>query len=178
LLRQTLAEKQREKLQEELNLQAELNELQEAQFRNEMDYKERELTTNVLLLEQQSAFLQKVKLRLQTLLPQANGLESDLKKVCKLIDSRIMNEQDFEKFMMHFEHVHPDFFSRLDELVPAALTPADQKLSAYIRMNLSTKEMAHLLNVEPKSIQMARYRLKQKLNLPEEADLISFIQQL
>ena len=112
------------------------------------------------------------------MLPQANGLEPDLKEVCKLIDNRLTSEQDFEKFMVHFEKVHPDFFNRLDKAAPAAVTPADQKLSAYIRMNLSTKEMAHLLNVEPKSIQMARYRLKQKLSLPEETDLVNFIQQL
>ena len=178
LLHQQLAEQQREKMREELRLQAELNALQEVQFQKEIDYKERELTTNVLLLEQQSAFLQKVKVRLATLLPQANGLATDLKKVCKLIDNRLGNEQDFEKFMIHFEKVHPDFFSRLDQVALTTLTPADQKLSAYIRMHLSTKEMAHLLNVEPKSIQMARYRLKQKLNLPEETDLISFILQL
>ncbi|WP_158546175.1 tetratricopeptide repeat protein [Adhaeribacter pallidiroseus] len=177
-LRQELAEQQREKLREELLLQAELNALREEQFQKEIDYKERELTTNVLLLEQQSAFLQKVKVRLATLLPQANGLTTDLQKVCKLIDNRLGNEQDFEKFMLHFEKVHPDFFNHLDQVALNGLTPADQKLSAYIRMNLSTKEMAHLLNVEPKSIQMARYRLKQKLNLPEETDLISFILQL
>ncbi len=178
LLRQALAEKERENLQEALRLQTQVNELQEVQFRKEMDYKERELTTHVLLLEQQSDFLQKVKSRLQAFLPQANGLADDLKKVCKLIDTRITSEQEFEKFMVHFEKVHPDFFSRLDKTAPGSLTPADLKLSAYIRMNLSTKEMAHLLNVEPKSIQMSRYRLKQKLNLPEETDLISFIQQL
>ncbi|QHT65595.1 tetratricopeptide repeat protein [Rhodocytophaga rosea] len=178
LLKQALAEKQRERLQKELYLQAELNQVQEIQFRNEMDFKERELTTNVLLLEQQSGFLQKIKTRLQTMLPQANRLEPDLKEVCKLIDNRLTSEQDFEKFMVHFEKVHPDFFSQLDKTAPATLTPADQKLSAYIRMNLSTKEMAHLLNVEPKSIQMARYRLKLKLNLPEETDLVNFIQQL
>jgi tetratricopeptide (TPR) repeat protein/DNA-binding CsgD family transcriptional regulator len=177
-LRQALAEKQREKLAEELHLQNTVNELKAEQFRQEIAHKERELTTHVLLLEQHNSFLQQVKDQLSTVLPQANGLEPELRKVCRLIDNQLVSEQEFEKFVVHFEKVHPDFFSRLEAVATAALTPADRKFCAYIRMNLSTKEMAQLLNVEPKSIQMARYRLKQKLNLPEDTDLINFIQQL
>ncbi|MBC7921112.1 MAG: tetratricopeptide repeat protein [Ferruginibacter sp.] len=178
LLKQELMERRHAQLQEELQLQTTMTQLKEEQLRQEIDFKQRELTIQVLLLEQHNEFLQNLKGHLKEMLPKATGLKAELTKLFRLLDNRMNDDKEFEKFTVHFENVHPDFFHRLRAASPANLGQSELKFCAYVRMALSTKEIAHLLNVEPKSIQMARYRLKQKFRLPEETDLVQFIQQL
>ncbi|MCB0471413.1 MAG: hypothetical protein KDC51_13280, partial [Flavobacteriaceae bacterium] len=71
-------------------------------------------------------------------------------------------------------NVHPGFFDFLNKNFPE-LTNNDLKACAYIRMNLSSKEVASLTNVSPKSVTMHRYRLKKKLNLDTEDSLKNFL---
>jgi DNA-binding CsgD family transcriptional regulator len=75
---------------------------------------------------------------------------------------------------MHFDKVHPNFFKKLKQL-SADLTDENLKVCAYIKMGMVTKQIAQLLYITPKSVQINKYRLKKKLNLPEEEDLVKFI---
>jgi len=84
---------------------------------------------------------------------------------------------DWESFKLHFEKVHPDFFTKLLQRNPS-LTQNDLRLCGFIKMNLSTKEIAKILNISDRAIQTARYRIKKKLNLSAEENLIQFIQSL
>jgi Sigma-70, region 4. len=70
--------------------------------------------------------------------------------------------------------VHDDFFKRLLLTYPQ-LTPGDLRLAAYLKLNLSSKEIAPLLNISVRGVENKRYRLRKKLGLPEEANLTEFI---
>ncbi len=98
-----------------------------------------------------------------------------LKNTMKVIDQNLTQDEDFDNFRLHFENIHPDFFTKLLEESNHQLSQLDLKHCAYIKMNFDTRAMANLLNVEPKSIRMARYRIKQKLTLDKTTDLIDFI---
>ncbi|MBC8485415.1 MAG: sigma-70 family RNA polymerase sigma factor [Bacteroidetes bacterium] len=90
------------------------------------------------------------------------------------IKANIQLERNWKDFKLHFENVHPGFFHRLNEKF-SKLTPKDQKLCAYLRMNFSTKEIAQLLSITSGSAEISRIRLRKKLNLPKETNLVTFI---
>jgi AraC family chitin signaling transcriptional activator len=77
-------------------------------------------------------------------------------------------------FEYHFDQTHENFFRRLKKQYPE-LTPGDLKLCAYLRMNLSSKELAPLLNISHKSIEVHRSRLRKKLRLSGEDNLVEFL---
>ncbi len=85
-------------------------------------------------------------------------------KLIQLIDSSISSEDDWKIFEMHFDQVHENFFRRLKESFDE-LTPSDLKLCAYLRLNLSSKEIAPLLNISVRGIEIRRYRLRKRLQL-------------
>ena len=93
----------------------------------------------------------------------------------KFIQSNLHFEEDWDGFKVPFEQVHPQFFDKLQTHVPD-LTPHEQKLCAYTRINLSNKEIARLLNINTSSVEMSRYRLKKKLSLEATNSLTDFIQ--
>ena len=83
-------------------------------------------------------------------------------------------DDNWDKFELYFDQVHENFFQRLRDHYPK-LTPKDQKLCAYLRMNLSTKEIAPLLNISVRGVEISRYRLRKKLGLTSETNLVDFI---
>ncbi|WP_394664879.1 helix-turn-helix transcriptional regulator [uncultured Chryseobacterium sp.] len=99
-------------------------------------------------------------------------------QIFKAIDEGILVDDDFEKFRSNFNTIYPEFFNKLLDKANQNLTQLDLKYCGFILMKLSIKEIASQMNVEPKSIRMARYRIKQKLNLGKDEDLDRFIQQL
>ena len=96
--------------------------------------------------------------------------------IFKTIDAGLLVDNDFEKFKNNFNAIYPDFFNRLQEKANQSLTQLDLKYCGFILMKVTNKEMAQQMNVEPKSIRMARYRIKQKLQLSKDEDLDEFIQ--
>lgn len=80
----------------------------------------------------------------------------------------------WQEFETRFENVYESFYQKLNKLFPD-LTPGDKKLCAFLRLNLSSKDIAALTFQDPKSIDMARYRLRRKLNLKQEENLIDFL---
>jgi DNA-binding CsgD family transcriptional regulator len=75
---------------------------------------------------------------------------------------------------MHFESIHKSFFTHLRQN-NAALSQTDLQLCAYIKLNMTTKEIARLMNIAPESVNTHRYRLRKKLTLPAEETLDGFI---
>ena len=106
------------------------------------------------------------------------GLENEkavveIKKMIKVLGEDDKMDNDWEHFAQHFDKVHSDFVSILKEK-HTAITPNEIKLSAYLRMNLSTKEIAQLMNISVRGIEISRYRLRKKLNLPTEISLFEY----
>ena len=84
---------------------------------------------------------------------------------------------DWDMVALQLEKLHPGFLGRLLVKHPN-LTPKEKKLSAYLRLDLSSKEIAGLQNVSPKSVEIARVRLRKKLKLSREIRLSRYLQQV
>jgi DNA-binding CsgD family transcriptional regulator len=94
----------------------------------------------------------------------------DIKKVLNHIDSSLNNEEDWAFFEKAFNHADKDFFKKIKEHHPN-LTPSDLRLCMYLRLNLSSKEIAPLLNITPRSVEIKRYRLRKKISLATDKSL-------
>ena len=99
---------------------------------------------------------------------------SEMQKLIHIIDHHLTNEQDWELFEKNFTQVHESFLKKLKQDYPE-LTPGDLKLAAYLKMNLSSKEIAPLLNISIRGVENKRYRLRSKLNLQPQDNLIEFM---
>ena len=77
-------------------------------------------------------------------------------------------------FREAFDNADSEFFKKLKDLYPE-LSPNDLKLCAYLRLNLSSKEIAPLINISPRSVEIKRYRLRKKMNLASNENLTNYI---
>lgn len=136
----------------------------------EVENKSRELSNAALNLIRKNEVLQRLK---DDLLDAKNEPRA-LQKIIRLIDEHLEGDHDWEIFEESFNRVHDDFFKRLMHDFPD-LTPGDLRLAAYLKMNLSSKEIAPLLNISVRGVENKRYRLRKKLGLSEEANLTEFI---
>jgi DNA-binding CsgD family transcriptional regulator len=100
-------------------------------------------------------------------------IKEDLKRMMKTVDDENTVETDWNQFSMHFDSVHSNFLMVIKERFPN-LSPSELKLCAYLRMNLSTKEIAQLMNISARSVEVSRYRLRKKLQLPSEVNFFSY----
>lgn len=141
--------------------------------RSEKQQLQKELLAGALHLDHKNEVLQNLKDRLLegAAAPSARQLE-------KIINEEIRLDEDFEHVKSEFKELHPEFFSRLQAKAVQKLTSLDMKYCAYLYMKLSSKQIAALLHVEPKSVRMAKYRLKQKLGLGKDDELDAVIQNL
>jgi DNA-binding CsgD family transcriptional regulator len=101
-------------------------------------------------------------------------LSPKMRSIIKRIDVELKESYDWVKFEFHFKKSNPDFFIKLNDLHPH-LTPNDIRICAFIKLNIPTKQMASLLNINPKSLEMTRYRLRKKLGLAVRSNLYTYI---
>ncbi len=133
---------------------------------------QQELMTNNLQLENKKEILKDIQQKLALI------KTAETKQISKTINKSIEIDEEFELLKTSFENTNPIFFSSLQDKASNALTKLDLKYCGYIKLGLGTKEMANIMNIEPKSMKMARYRLRQKLNLKKEEDLDDYINSL
>ncbi|WP_080779917.1 helix-turn-helix transcriptional regulator [Chryseobacterium phocaeense] len=162
-------QQQKLRTEEAARLKAEQELLQERQERLQ-----KELLAGNLQVEQKNELLQTMRDKLAAQ-PESGTFKNQLERILKE-DQRM--DEDFEHAKASLTNIHPEFFNRLQELANNKLTRLDLKHCSYILMGYSNKEIASRLGVDPKSILMARYRIKQKLNLDKEASLDLLIQKL
>jgi DNA-binding CsgD family transcriptional regulator len=127
-------------------------------------------------LVQKGEFLNKLKEELDKILNESNEpkVKSNIRKTIKLLNENAQLDEDWEQFSQYFDQVHEDFLKRLRDAYPQ-LTPKDQRLCTYLKMNLSTKEIAPLLNISVRGVEISRYRLRKKMDLPTEINLNEFM---
>jgi DNA-binding CsgD family transcriptional regulator len=133
---------------------------------------QQELMTNNLQLEKKNEVLKDIQSKLLTMKAEKS---TDIKKISKTIDKSMEVDDEFELLKTSLENTNPVFFSTLQEKASGTLTKLDFKYCGYIKLGMSTKEIANHMNIETQSMRMARYRIKQKLNLNRETDLDSYI---
>ena len=170
--------KQREKLMQKTTRELELKKLENKQqlmhFNNEklkqdIASKNRELGISTMSLIKKNEFLNSIKKELQNM-PNTNSL----KHVIKIIDKNINNTDDWHLFEEAFNNADKDFLKKIKREHPS-LTSSDLRLCAYLRLNLSSKEIAPLLNISPRSVEVKRYRLRKKIGLDHESSLSNYI---
>ena len=98
----------------------------------------------------------------------------NLKSVITTISKNIDKDDTWNTFKESFDNVDKDFLKRIKALHPS-LTPSDLKFCAYLRLNLSSKEIAPMLNISIRSIEIKRYRLRKKMNLLHDDGLVDYI---
>jgi DNA-binding CsgD family transcriptional regulator len=169
-------EKQLHLEKHEAELQAKLGEEEQLRLKAEQQLLEtqqqqlqKEMMANVLQLEHKKDMLSKIREKLN---------DNHELNINKIWNEELLLDTDFENTKLHIQQVHPDFFSILNEKAQQKLTPLDLKLCAYLYLKLDTKKIASILHIEPKSVRMSRYRIKQKLELDKEEDLNIFLQNL
>ncbi len=136
---------------------------------------QQELMTNQLQLDRKNDFLRELKQKLPKI---STTDEAGIKKITKTLDKSIEIDEEFELLKTNFENTNPKFLNILQEKANGALSKLDLKYCGYLKIGMSNKEIANLMSIEPKSMRMVKYRIKQKLNLGKEEDLDSFINTL
>ena len=146
-------------------------------LQTELELKDRELVTFLLQLSQKNELINKVSNLLQKA-KSANTkkTKATLEKLDELLMSNRIQTLDWEIVENQIEKLHPGFIGRLQSKYPS-ITIKDQKLCSYIRLGLSSKEIAGLLNITPKSVEIARVRLRKKLQIPQKVRLSNYITQ-
>lgn len=154
----------------------EIVELKNANLNADIEHKNSELASKAMNLVQKSEMLSSIKEELLRL--QATDVISkdskDFKKLIRTIDKELDIHEDWEQFAVHFDTVHDNFLRMVKERFPD-LTPNELKLCAYLRLNLSSKEIAQLMNISLRGVETSRYRLRKKLDLSNEASLYDFL---
>ncbi|MGO3307721.1 MAG: helix-turn-helix transcriptional regulator, partial [Sphingobacterium sp.] len=136
----------------------------------------RELANSALNIVYKNEMLNTLHQELRTLNDSSgNKLSSDqLRRVNKLIEEAHNDDRDWDIFEKSFNEAHENFFKKLKAEYPA-LVPNDLKLCAYLRLNMSSKEIASLLNISIRGVEIRRYRLRKKLNLQTSKNLSEFL---
>jgi DNA-binding CsgD family transcriptional regulator len=143
----------------------------------DINFKNKELATTTMHLVQRGKLMSKIKDGLMLIKDAENAnKETELTKVLKLINEAEKNDSDWDHFAIHFDQVHSDFLAKLKSKFPE-LSQNDLKMCAYLKMNLSSKEIAQLLSVTIRAVEVSRYRLRKKLNLPGDISLFDYILQ-
>jgi len=174
-------EKELKKTEKEFQQQAlvadkEIIRLRNEKLEAEKIYLDKELANQALSLVQKNKFLLKINQELKLIADHTEDSSVKTKMVVlkKRIDREIDGQQQKKIFESYFEEVHADFFERLKEHFPQ-LSPKDLRLCAYIRMNISTKEIATLMNISDRGVEISRYRLRKKMDVSRDVNLSTFL---
>ena len=141
-----------------------------------LESKNKQLTTYALQLAQKNGALHEMRdkvVQTRKQMKSQSGAQQ-LQQLLVELDRVNNSDADWNEFKLHFEAVHTDFFKELKVRVPE-LTSNDLRMCALLRLNLSTKEMANILHLSPKSVEVARYRLRKKLGLQHGEELVSWM---
>ncbi len=179
-----LEEEQQQKLDEKANeiqvissrSKEEISRLQHEKLEADLRHMNSELATATMHLLNKNEFISGIRSNLNSIAKRLPSEENrkEILQITRDIDNNISADQDWEHFQFHFDRVHGDFTNRFKAAFPP-LSPQDIRLSAYLRMNLSTKEIAQLLNISVRGVEISRYRLRKKLKLDRNQNLQEFI---
>ena len=162
LLIYSLNQKQKRKVAE--------TEAEQIKLKQDLAFKEKELTNQTLHLVQKNTFLQKLSDGLEDSIKTEVNPEDALRKMRTMLKIEPELDRDWDNFKNYFSAVHSDFDSSIKSNYPD-ITENELRLAYLLKMRLNTSEIAAMLHVLPESIRKSKYRLKKKLGLGKEKDL-------
>ncbi|HUW07495.1 MAG TPA: triple tyrosine motif-containing protein [Williamwhitmania sp.] len=164
-----LAEKEIIKLRNEM-LQAEVE-----KKKIDVEGKNRELASIALHITHKNEFLSKIKVKLEAVAKKINPVsQREVLELIHTIESDIKLDNEWQRFELHFDEVHGNFLRKMKDAYPS-LTPHELKMCAYLRLNMTTKDIAQMLNISVRGVEISRYRLRKKLGIESETNLIDFM---
>lgn len=155
-----------------LESEQQLMKLKNEQLSNDVNNKNKELAVSTMSLIKKNELLSLIKEDLKKTAEE--NTNKSIKSVITTINKNISNEDTWNVFKEAFDNADKDFLKKVKQLHPS-LTPNDLRLCAYLRLNLSSKEIAPLLNISVRSVEIKRYRLRKKMDLPHEQGLVEYI---
>jgi ligand-binding sensor domain-containing protein/DNA-binding CsgD family transcriptional regulator len=169
-----LALKRQQKELQVVNLknENELIQLRNDKLRADVEHRSKELAVATMGTIRKNELLNEVS-EIVSDLPESTGA----KALKKLVKKNMTSKQDWISFEEAFNNADKDFFKKIKERHPN-LTTGDLRLCVYLRLNLSSKEIAPLLHISPRSVEIKRYRLRKKMDLDKETNLNDYIIQL
>lgn len=169
--------KEQLRIQENLQNEKEIIKLRNEKLRIDNLNKSKELANSAMNIINKNQFLSDLKSELgkiQDYSEQNKIVTDDVKKLMRKVNRDLENEENWKVFEDYFDSVHENFFKKMKQKHPI-LTTKDLRLCAYLRMNLSTKEIAPLMNISVRGVEIGRYRLRKKLGLDHTASLNDFL---
>ncbi|HTN08307.1 two-component regulator propeller domain-containing protein [Agriterribacter sp.] len=154
----------------------EIMRLRNEKLEAEIHHKNKEMASATMHLVKKGELMTRIKDELTRLTKntEEEQLLDILKKMIKTLGEEDKADEVWDQFTVHFDKAHNDFFVALKQK-HSNLTPNELKLCAYLRMNLSTKEMAQLMNISIRGVEISRYRLRKKLQIPGEMNLFTYL---
>jgi len=152
-------------------------EKQEEILNKEIEFKKKELASQTLHLVQKNTFIQELKDNLEKIKKSPELFKIEFRRIVMLLKKENASDRDWEVFKSYFSEVHDNFDKKLTSIYKD-ISEKELRMASFIKMKLSTKEIAAMLNVLPDSVLKSKYRLKKKLNLDKETDLYQYLNSL
>ena len=166
-MEQVVVEKQRSEMQlEQITLEKQA-------FEMELEMKNRELVSATMQTLQKNEIFSDLRKHVVALKTESSPQLID--EIIRIIDNSLRLEKDWETFLLHFTSVHPNFFDLLKQKHPD-LTEKDIKHCAYIKIGLSVKEIASLMNISVRGVEKSRTKMKLKMNLDKDDNIYNYLQ--
>jgi tetratricopeptide (TPR) repeat protein/DNA-binding CsgD family transcriptional regulator len=145
------------------------NHLEMEKLDADLEFKKKELTSHALHLAHKNEVLEELKEKVEAF-RRTNHEPKKYNQLIQTINFNLQNDNNWENFKKYFEEVHKDFNSIVKQKYPS-LSSNELRLIALLKMNLSSKEIANLLNISSEGIKKARYRLRKKMNISTDESL-------
>lgn len=145
-------------------------------LKNDLEDKNKELTAMAMQMHKKEELLNELKesLKAYTSNDASEAQKSELNKLASKIEGKVSDNRDWEAFESQFDLLHSDFFKKLKKDFPK-LSVSDTKLCMYLKMRMTTKEIANQLNLSVRGVETRRYRLRKKMSLTKAHDLEDFL---
>ena len=140
----------------------------------ELSLKGKELASMALGTFAKQEMLEKLRLVVQEQLAKSQCGRKNMELVLKQINENIVEEDSWEVFQQNFDLIHQRFFRTLRERYPS-LTATDLRFCAFLRLNLSTKDIAQMTNLTIRGVEAARYRIRKRMEVPDGMSLVDFV---
>jgi PAS domain S-box-containing protein len=163
---------------QEMEAVKELENRTRLRLQNQLNIKDRELVSFLMQLSQKNELLSKVANQIKAISSAPNNKSlKNLSQLLEMLEVNAATPLDWVTVENQLEKIHPGFFNRL-QLKHPIITLKDKKMCGYLRLGLSSKEIAGLQNIAPKSVEIARIRLRKKLKITGKIRLANYLNQL
>lgn len=151
------------------------NELSLQKLKEEISEKNKEITSYTMSFLQKNQLMEEVKEKVDELRKNTSpDALKELTRIKKIVDNTFRSDEEWKTFQLTFDQMHDGFFKQLKDQY-ADISNAELKLCALLRLNMNLKESAKVLGIAPDSVKTSRYRLRKKLGLKTEENLVDFL---